>query len=208
MRNHRLTFVAPASVFIALLTGCGAVTSLVPDQNVRDPLKLNNVNMRATIGETRVIGSGERLAGPFANIGSLPLQPRNFRILQPIRSSCRISVPSGSLPPELTLTDMSLTLTLSDADGREVTLDPATLSGPIQCTRIDGTAADYELKLGPYVLQEDLGGKKDLVLSILRTGGENFVRGILILDVASNPTLPNGSTLTFWVEEGTGVIEF
>ena len=208
MRNHWLARALAACILMSLLAGCGAVSSLIPDQSVRDPLKLNNVGIRATIGETRVIGRAEKLAGPFANIGSLPLNPRDFRILQPIRSIVRVTVPSGTLPPALTLRDISLTLTVIDANGAEVTLDPATLPGPIECERIEGTVADYALKLGPYILDQNLGGKKDAVLNILRSGGENFVKGVLIVDVLSAPTLPDGSTITFWFEEGTGVVEF
>jgi hypothetical protein len=208
VRNNKLALAGGASALMAILTGCGAITSLIPDQNIRDPLKLNNVGIRAVVGASRVLAVAEKLSGPYANIGSVPISPSNFRIDQPIRTTCRVSVPSGELPPTLTLRDLTLTLTVLDTDGRSVELDPATLAGPIECTRIPDTAADYEMGIGPYVLSEDLGGKRDAVLDILRSGGENNVKGILTVDVDSNPTLQNGSTITFWFEEGTGVASF
>ena len=207
MRNKYL-LATGAGVLFTALSGCGAIKGLIPDQHLRDPLRLNNVSIRAVVGETRVLARAEKLAGPYANIGDVPISPSNFRIDQPIRTTCRVTVPSGDLPAELVLRDLSLTFTVTDTDGRTITLDPATLAGPIHCTRIEGTTADYEMGIGPYVLSEDLGGKRDALLDILRSGGENNVSGVLTLDIASSPTLPNGSTITFWFQEGTGVATF
>ena len=209
MRIRNRALAAAAGALFAL-SGCGAIAGLVPDQTFRDPLKLNGVSIRAIVGDTGASARAEQLSGPYPNLSSLPLTPRDFRIDQPIRSIIRVKpVTPVELPPTVTLRNIKFTLTVTDTDGRVIELPPAVLPGPIVCTRIAGTdPADYEMTGGPYVLSAKLGDKKDALLSILQGGGENTVKGVLTYDVESNPTLPNGTVVTFWFEEGQGVASF
>ena len=163
--------------------------------------------MRAVIGAPRVYAAGEKLSGPYPNIGSFPLTPSSFQLDQPIRATARVNLASGELPPSITLKDITFTLTVSDTDGTSVVLPTAVIAGPITGVRTEGTA-DYALEGGPFVLSQELGDKKDALLAILQGGGENNVKGVLTMDVTSTPTLPNGSSIGIWFEEGSGTVKF
>lgn len=207
MRKRTLR-IGMSAAYMTALIGCGSISGLVPDQTVRDPLKLNNVGIRATVGGTRVIARAEKLAGPFPNMEALPATPRTFRIEEPLRSLVRIGGEYGTAPPSLTLSDIKMTITIVDTDGTVVELPPAVLAGPIFCPAVPETPGDYSLSLGPYTIVLDVTDQKHPLLQVLTRGGENTINAVFELDIASTPTLPDGSNITFWFEEGRGVATF
>src|SRR5256885_4973609 len=159
VRNSKIARALGAGAIIAALSGCGAVAGLIPDQSIRDPLKLNAVSITATVGASRVYARAEKLAGPYPNLSSIPIAPKDFRIDQPLRAVCRIRISGGTLPPTLTLRDLTFGLTVTDADGTVVELPAGAIVGPLECTLIpesveESVRANYAINATSVVLSQ------------------------------------------------------
>ena len=95
-----------------IVPGCGALSALIPDQNVSNPFKLQNTSQALTVSGSTV--SATQTSAPFDNIGSLPVNPKDLKVDQALSPSVTVSGAS-SLPSTITLSNLSLTVTLTDA---------------------------------------------------------------------------------------------
>lgn len=187
-----------------LMAGCGSIQSLLPDRSVSNPLRLQGTSHGLV-----VTGSNATLdatAGPFANIGDLPLNPRNLKVDQAL-STPVVLTGSSVTPTSITLTNIALAITVRDQNGTFAVLTPSVIPGPVTLTHtggsnyaITGTPPDF-----PTI---ETGGKTGQVLSILTGGGTNTVSTTFSATVNSSPAITNGSVLTFTFGQQDGTLVF
>ncbi|MEP6754097.1 MAG: hypothetical protein ABJA67_01245 [Chthonomonadales bacterium] len=204
MKFRPAVFSIPA---LAMLSGCGALAFLVPDQHPRDPLKLNDVPMELVVAPATGTASIEKTFPSFKNLSNPPVNPHSFEVNQPVKPGFVVTAPAGTpLPDTITVSNIQFAITATDTDGRIVTIPPSVLPANITLTHGVGNAYSFT---GPEpIFHISPADHTSQLLSLLTGGGDNTIKAKLSFNLVSTPSLPAGTVLTLRFDEGTSTVKF
>jgi hypothetical protein len=189
-----------------LLAGCGAINDAVNAriQPAVNLVGLDNQAVDVTIGGTGGIltGSGTREVSfedrTLPEAGRL----RFVRFNQSLQNSVTVTSPGGApLPPQFSVSNLSLTLALRDDAPRRVSAD-AVKSGPITFVRL-GETSEYRtsdnLAFSGLEIRSSFGTFRDIYTT---APGPNVSSVTLGLETAAG-SLPAGARLRFTLTDGS-----
>lgn len=229
MRTFRI--VAAVAGLALVLSACGLVNSLIPDQSVTDPLGLNGTSVTMSAPSTPALGAQlvvttTTLSGAFNgsfgdfDASSIPsgVHPSGFAAPIDVAATASIATATpGSLPTSFSVTGVTLDLTVKDGSGApSFTLSPpfsntGTLLTFTQ-TACTASSCDYSVAAGPdlgsALIALSLSSSDVATLWQIVTGGNatNTAQGSITVTVDQG--LPADSALTVQLVSPTGTLTF
>lgn len=202
---------ASALLGIFVVLGACALVRIPVDSNVLG-LDGQTVDMTVTGTSsiaTQAVASGTA-TGSFSDIET-SITPGFFEIDQALDETATVSVPSGELPAEIELSDLTLSIFLSDASS-STTIDSFTVSGTATLTLTTPTTIAPAQSSGTYDVSSVsfgatlTGGDLAEVNPIITGGGTNNVTATITATTTSSPDLPVGSVITLGFGVGSGTV--
>lgn len=230
MRTFRI--VAALAGLALVLSACGLVNSLIPDQQVANPLGINGQQLtlgavsapalspQSPLPPTTTFGGS--FSGTFSDIdaSNIPsgVAPKSFSADIDVGATATLTTAASSLPASFDVTNVSLTLTVKDGSGTpSFTLTPPyAKSGTLlvftqtSCTTTSsGTSCDYAVTAGPdlgnALVALNLSTADVATLWKIVTGGSatNDASGTVTVQVSQALPADTQLTVTLVSKEGT-----
>lgn len=188
--------------FAYLMAGC---SSLIPHQNVPNPLGLTGQQVQVEIGASAVSRATTTGLGTirtsFADVDTssspIPVSLKQTLFRVGFVSEVRLSAPAASLPCTIILTKVDIQVNLTDAQ-HAFTLPTFSLNKVIELEQQSSDPTTYRI-LNPDVF---VGNVLDATAvrqlqELITGGGPNQAEIYLSVQATSVPELPPGSILTF-----------
>ena len=207
----QLRFPVLGAALIAL-AGCGAVNnvinSVIPE--IDNLAKLDGSTVDATVGTGRAVISGNVSRSVSFPDRDLPQvnQLKVMRLRQSLDQAIQVTMPSGkSFPESFSLSNITLSIRLSDGEGARTAEASASYVGPVTFTR-DGSTNTYRSNTTVEVNNIAFAGSGfSTVRDIITTAPTpNAASGRLSFD-ANDTELPNGTVLKFTFANGKAKVE-
>ena len=225
-----LRSVVVLAALAVVLSACGLVNALVPDQDVNDPLGIDGQTVTLSANSSALgsastqalsLNVASNFAGEFDDIDTSEfpagVHPKEMLLDVALRATAILTSATGVLPDEVEVTAASLTLTVADGSGSPSVTVGATAGGGLltlekidsSCVAIDGCAYTVTPAVGhDTLLSIDATGQDFLKLwSIATSGSEpNTVAGTFGLEL--EPNVPQDTLVEVTISAPTGTFKF
>jgi hypothetical protein len=184
-----------------LMASC---SSLIPPQNVPNPLGLSGQQVQVEIGASAVsratLGIGTiktRFADVDTSSSPIPVSLKQTLFRVGFVSEVRLSAPSSSLPCTIILTRVDIQVHLKDAQ-HAFTLPTFSLNKVVELEQQPTDPTAYRI-LSPEVFVGNVleAAAVRQLQELITSGGPNQAEIYLSIQATSVPELPPGSILTF-----------
>jgi hypothetical protein len=209
-KPSKFVYAVSSIMGVYLLTAC---SSLIPPQVLSNPIGITGKQVQVEIGATGELRAAAAGLGtiqstfPDVDTSAIPIALNASQTLFKLgfAEKTNLATSATSLPCNLTLTKVDITITIRDAT-RSITLPTLHVNKVVEMEQQKDDPTSYTIVTKDVFVGNVLSGEEAKKLQdVITTGGDNQVIANVTIQATSAPELPPGSllTLTFTTSEAT-----